>query len=80
MLLADAAEAATRSLSEPTPSRIENLVRDLIAKRIVDGQLDDCPITLDDLRRVRQSFVRVLTGMYHSRVRYPGTEQSANGD
>ena len=63
-----------------TPSRIENLVRDLIAKRIVDGQLDDCPITLDDLRKVRQSFVRVLTGMYHSRVRYPGTEQSANGD
>jgi putative nucleotidyltransferase with HDIG domain len=80
VLLADAAEAATRSLSEPTPSRIENLVRDVIAKRIVDGQLDDCPLTMDDLRKVRQSFVRVLTGMYHSRVRYPGTEQSANGD
>jgi putative nucleotidyltransferase with HDIG domain len=80
VLLADAAEAATRSLSEPTPSRIENLVRDVIAKRLVDGQLDNCPMTLDDLRKVRESFVRVLTGMYHSRVRYPGTEQSANGD
>ncbi|MFC1671622.1 HD family phosphohydrolase [Planctomycetota bacterium] len=80
VLLADAAEAATRSLTEPNPSRIENLVRDVIAKRIVDGQLDDCPLTLDDLRKVRRSFVRVLTGMYHSRVRYPGTEQSANGD
>lgn len=71
VLLADALEAATRNLSEPTPARIENLVRDVVDKRLIDGQLDECSLTLGDLRKVRENFVRVLTGMYHSRVRYP---------
>ena len=80
VLLADSVEATTRSLSDPTPARIEGLVQDIIGKRIIDGQLDECPLTLDDLRKVRESFVRVLTGMYHSRVKYPDTEEEADDD
>lgn len=78
VLLADAVEAATRSLSDPAPARIKSLVRDIVDKRIVDGQLDECPLTLDDLRKVRESFIRVLTGMYHSRVKYPNGEREAD--
>lgn len=80
VLLADVAEATTRNLSEPTPARIKNLVRDVIAKRLVDGQLDECPLTLDDLKKVRESFARVLIGMYHSRIRYPEPEQAKDSN
>jgi hypothetical protein len=75
VLLADAAEAVTRSVSDPTPARIESVVSDVIEKRVSDGQLDECPLTLKDLRAVRESFVRVLVGMYHSRVKYPSADR-----
>ena len=80
VLLADAVEATTRNLSDPTPTRIKSLVRDVIAKRLVDGQLDECPLTLNDLKKVRESFERVLIGMYHSRIRYPETEQDKDSN
>lgn len=78
VMLADSVEAATRSLSEPTSARIESLVHDIVFKRIVNGELDECPLTLDDTRKACESFARVLTGMYHSRVKYPETVQEGN--
>lgn len=71
VMLGDSVEAAVRSLSKPTPDRIENLVRRIIKDRLNDGQFDECRITLRDLDTVANAFVRVLTGIFHARVEYP---------
>jgi len=71
LMLADAAESATRSLTEPTPARIASLVHDLAMKRLLDGQFDECGLTLEELGQVEQSLVKGLTAVYHGRVKYP---------
>jgi putative nucleotidyltransferase with HDIG domain len=71
MMLADAAESASRTLTEPTPSRIAGLVHELLHKRLLDGQFDECGITLQELETVEQSIVKSLTAVYHGRVKYP---------
>jgi len=75
VLLADAVEASSRVLSKPTPARIEGLVRKIINNKFIDGQLDECELTLKDLNKIAESFVRVLTGVFHSRVEYPEAEE-----
>jgi len=71
VLLADSVEAATRTLEDPTPNRIEELVRKIINNKFIDGQLDECELTLKDLERISATFVKALTAIYHSRVKYP---------
>ena len=71
LMVADAVESASRTLSEPTPARIENLVRDLIAKRLRDGQFDECRLTLKEIGEIRESLIKSLIGIYHGRVKYP---------
>jgi hypothetical protein len=71
-MLADSVEAASRTLGDPTPSRLRNLVEDIIQKKIQDQQLSHCELTLHELELVRESFVNVLTAMFHSRIEYPG--------
>ena len=71
MLLADSVEAASRALDDPTPSRIKGLVRKIINNKFIDGQLDECDLTLKDLNKISESFVRVLTGVFHTRLEYP---------
>jgi len=75
VLLADAVEASSRTLSKPTPARIEGLVQKIINNKFIDGQLDDCELTLKDLNKIAMSFVRVLTGVFHSRVEYPEVDE-----
>jgi cyclic-di-AMP phosphodiesterase PgpH len=70
-MLADGAEAVTRSLNEPTPARIRDVVEQIVAARMAQGQLRDAPLSLRELEVVKAQFVRVLTGMYHSRIEYP---------
>ncbi len=72
LMIADAVESATRAMSEPTPSRIEALVRGIADKRLRDGQFDDCEITLRDLATICDSISRTLASMYHGRIAYPG--------
>lgn len=72
--LADAVEAASRSLEKPTPGHLENLVNEIVRKRFDDGQLDECDLTLLDLARVKKAFVFTLTTMLHGRVAYPKDE------
>ncbi|MFH1022964.1 MAG: HDIG domain-containing metalloprotein [Planctomycetota bacterium] len=79
VMLADSVEAATRALSDPTSARIEELVREIVRKRMEDRQLDECPLTLRELDLVSQSLVRVLVGIYHARVRYPGSPDPGDG-
>ncbi len=70
VLLGDVIEASSRTLVQPTPSRIQNLVRDRIDKVFMDGQLDECDLTLKDLNLIQESFVRILNGVFHHRVTY----------
>jgi len=71
IMLADAVEAAGRTLSEPTPARIQGMVQKIINKIFIDGQLDECELTLKDLHEIAKSFNRILSGIFHHRVEYP---------
>ena len=70
-LLADSVEATSRSLREVTPAAIRNLVRKVINDKFIDGQLDECDLTLRDLHRIQESFVHNLMAIFHTRVSYP---------
>ncbi|HXE56764.1 MAG TPA: HDIG domain-containing protein [Gemmatimonadales bacterium] len=70
-MLADSIEAAIRVLDAPTPAQVRGVVEHLVNQRIADGQLRDAPLTLRDLERVKDEFVRLTTGMYHDRIEYP---------
>jgi cyclic-di-AMP phosphodiesterase PgpH len=71
MMLADAIEAAVRTIDDPTPQRLSDAVDELVKKRLDDGELDECPLTLSDLTKIKAAFLGVLVGVYHTRVRYP---------
>ncbi len=71
VMLADAVEAASRSLNEPSPSRILGTVQKLINNIFSDGQLDECELTLKDLHLIASSFNKILSGIYHRRISYP---------
>lgn len=71
MMLADAVESSSRTLSEPTPKRIENLVEEITMKRLLDNQFEECDITLSEIRTVQESLTKSLIGIYHGRIKYP---------
>ncbi|WP_412762002.1 HD family phosphohydrolase [Priestia aryabhattai] len=69
--IADSVEAAVRSMSNPTPEKIENLVRNIIKDRLQDEQLSECNVTLKELELIRQALCETLNGIFHSRIEYP---------
>ncbi len=71
VMLADSVEAASRTLTDPTPARIQGLVQRIINNIFIDGQLDECELTLKNLHEIAKSFNRVLAGIYHHRINYP---------
>ncbi len=71
IMLADAVEAASRTLSDPTPARIQGMVQKIINNIFIDGQLDECELTLKDLHHIAKSFNRILAGIFHHRIDYP---------
>ncbi|MBE0596071.1 MAG: HDIG domain-containing protein [Desulfuromonadales bacterium] len=71
IMLADAVEAASRTLADPTPARIRGLVQKIINNIFIDGQLDECELTLKDLHNIAKSFNRILGGIFHHRIDYP---------
>ncbi len=73
--LADAVESASRSLQRPTPHRIEDLVDDVIQRKMEEGLLNDCPLTLADISKLAASFRFTLLNMMHSRIAYPTDEE-----
>jgi len=74
VMLSDAVEAASRTLEEPTPQRIQTLTNSIITRIFLDDQLSMCDLTLKDLREISKSFNFVLTGIYHHRIDYPGVD------
>ena len=71
VLLADSVEAATRSLKDPTPDKIVETVHKIINNKFIDGQLDECELTLKDIERISSVFSKILNGIYHCRISYP---------
>nr|HRO67896.1 HDIG domain-containing protein [Pseudobdellovibrionaceae bacterium] len=70
-MLADSIEAAARALDEPTPARLQGLVKNIIQKKLNDHQLDECHLTLREIAKIERAFVRILLGIYHQRIDYP---------
>jgi cyclic-di-AMP phosphodiesterase PgpH len=70
-MLADTVESAARVLQDPTPTKIREMVDRLVNQKIMEGQLDQSPLTLREIDLIKESFASVLTGMYHHRIDYP---------
>ena len=70
-MLADSVEAALRVLEDLTPQKIEEVINHIVRTKLNAGQLDEAPMTLQQLEQVKQEFVRIITGMYHNRIDYP---------
>ncbi len=71
LMLADAAESSVRAMSEPNPTRIESQVHVMVNRRLMDGQLDNCDLTLREVHQIETSLTRSLCGIYHARISYP---------
>lgn len=71
LMLADAVEAASRTLEEPKPARIRNLIRKIIMDKFEQGELEECELTLKDLHIIEESFLPILIGVFHPRIDYP---------
>jgi cyclic-di-AMP phosphodiesterase PgpH len=76
MLLCDCIEGAARALPEPTPIRLEQVVNTMARKRLMDGQFDECNLTLSQLHRIEQSIVKTLCAVYHGRIAYPSESKT----
>ncbi|MDQ7818277.1 MAG: HDIG domain-containing protein [Melioribacteraceae bacterium] len=74
VMLADACESTIRSLVESDRQKVENIINNLISARIEDGQLDNAPLTFKDISKIRESFLKILIGQHHKRIRYPNQE------
>jgi membrane-associated HD superfamily phosphohydrolase len=79
LLLADAVEAAVRSLKEKGPSRIQQMVEDVITNSFTEAQLDECDLTLRNLHDIAGAFTKILMGIYHQRIEYPKEMLQSNG-
>ena len=75
VMLADAVESSSRALSNPTPGSLRKLVRDMLMKRLLDGQFEESGLTLTELHVVEESLCKGLIALYHSRIKYPEAEQ-----
>ena len=63
--------SASRAIPAPTPQSLRKLVADLSRKRLLDGQFDECGLTLQEISEIRESLIKSLIGIYHGRVKYP---------
>lgn len=75
LMLADTVEPACRSIADSTAAAIRNMVAKLVNMRAQEGELDECGLTMNNLARIREKFVSILTGIYHKRVAYPGQDE-----
>ncbi len=80
IMLADAVESASRTLSEPTAPRIRQLIKEIVARRLDEGQLDNVDLTLSDLNRISGEFMTILIGVHHHRIEYPSAPGEKQGD
>lgn len=79
VMLADTVEAGSRTLKDPTVSRIRSLVHGFTQEKVTNGEFDECPLTMQDMKRIENSFVNSLTGIFHGRILYPDQERKLFG-
>ncbi len=75
VMLADAIEASTRAIEDPSPQKLESKIREVIRSRFIEGELDECDLTLKDLTKIKESFLKILIGIHHHRIKYPDKNQ-----
>lgn len=80
VMLADSCESAVKSVTDPDPHKLENLISNLIDSRIEDGQLDECPLTFSDIMKIKAVFIESLVGQRYRRIRYPKQETMEEKD
>lgn len=74
VMLADTVEAAARSIDELTHQKLEHTIDTMIKERFLEGQLDECELTLRDLTKIKEAFFKILVGIHHQRLKYPSQE------
>jgi cyclic-di-AMP phosphodiesterase PgpH len=79
-MLADSCESAARAMREPTPERVQTLIESIVASKIADGQLDDAPLTMGEIARVKAQFAKILGGVSHRRIEYPATKHLTDSE
>jgi len=79
VMLADSVEAASRSLKDPSHSRLKGLVGKIVDQKFREGELNESPLTLRDLERIKDGFLKILAGIYHTRVEYPAAPDTTKG-
>lgn len=77
-MLADNVEASTKAIEDPSPKKLEDKIDEVIKKRFIEGELDECDLTLKDLTQIKKSFLKILIGIHHQRIKYP--EESKTED
>lgn len=75
-MITDACESACRTLTEPTPKRIESLVSNIVMRRLLDDQFDECDLKMSDIRLIQDSITKSLIAFYHGRIKYPETQEA----
>jgi putative nucleotidyltransferase with HDIG domain len=78
VMLADAVEAATRAVEDPTPAKLETQIDQIIKARFIEGELDECDLTLKDLIKIKYSFLKTIVGIHHHRIKYPEKANEEN--
>ncbi|MGC8880499.1 MAG: HDIG domain-containing metalloprotein, partial [Anaerolineae bacterium] len=73
VMLADASESAVRASNPSSVEEIDNIVRKVILERLLSGELDECDLTMSELNEIRETFVQMLQGAFHPRIKYPET-------
>jgi cyclic-di-AMP phosphodiesterase PgpH len=79
VMLADSCESAARAMHDPTPERVRDLIEMVVDGKVADGQLDEAPLTLGEIARVKSQFVKILGGVVHRRIEYPETRHLTDG-
>jgi cyclic-di-AMP phosphodiesterase PgpH len=79
VMLADSCESAVRSIDEPNPDIMENVIDNIIKVRIDSGQLDESPLTFSDIAKIKDAFISILIGQHHKRIKYPQQEEMEKG-
>lgn len=74
LLLADGVEAASRAMKDPNYQKLVNLIDKMVDNRVYEGQLSKTPLTFQNLRVIKETFLNILVGIYHSRVEYPDSD------
>jgi len=80
IMLADGCESAVRSIDEPDAAKVENVIDNIFKARIEDGQLDESPITFNDISKIKEAFIAILLGQHHKRIKYPKQEEIEKGE